>query len=128
MSQLDSGSAIAALDDREIRVIRVDKWNCDVRIKELSAKGRIELARYQESHPNMSTGETVGILAAMGIVDDQGNLVYGLDKLDELLDRNMEALEQIGVAMIDLCKLGPDAPEEAEKNSDPTSGSDSATS
>ena len=76
----------------------------------------------------MSPGELLALLAAVGIVDEQGKVIYGLEKLDELLDRNMEALEVIGMEMIDLCKLGLQAVEEEEKNSEPTSGEGSATS
>ena len=128
MTELGSAVSIAALDDRQTRVIDVEKWGSKVKIKELSAKGRIELARYQKQNPDMSPGELLGVLAAVGIVDDEGKVMYGLDKLDELLEKNMEAIEVIGMAMIDLCKLGEGAVEEAEKNSEPTSGLDSATS
>lgn len=128
MTQFDSQSAISAIDDRQVRVINVEKWGGEVRIKELSAGGRIDLAKYQKAHPDMSPGELLALLAAVGIVDEQGKVIYGLEKLDELLDRNMEALEVIGMEMIDLCKLGLQAVEEEEKNSEPTSGEGSATS
>ena len=109
---------VEAHDLKEERVV-VPEWGGEVRLRELTGAAREE---YGYLISSQKVGEEVdprGIvchLLALSIVDEAGELVFGLEDKDLLQEKSATVLNRLFDAALKLSGLDTDSVEEARKN------------
>lgn len=103
---------ILARDDRRYEVVEVPEWGGSVRIRTLSARERDEfeesiLRRRGQAVEVVMRGMRVR-LAALCMVDEQGNRLFSDDEVEVLADRSAAAIERVFEAAARLNRILPE--------------------
>ncbi|VVE28185.1 hypothetical protein PPN31114_03512 [Pandoraea pneumonica] len=124
---------ILAADDLAVESVPVPEWGGDVRVRMMSGEQRDQLTAMMVAASDASQNVTAvrfgQMVVSLCLVDDDGALLFGADRLDELRKKQPHVIERLALHAIRINGLGPGAVEEAKKPSETIqssgSGSDS---
>lgn len=110
---------ILSADDRPTATVKVPEWKCSVTIRAFSAGDRdaIEMQIASARLENKPVENIRAKIAALIIIDENGNRVFTDAEIPVLAAKSAKALDRIFDAHLKLNKLTEDEADEYEKNS-----------
>lgn len=123
--------AILTASDIQTEVVEVPEWGGSVLVRGLTGAQR---DRFEASMVELKKGKQVlklsnlrAYLAALSIVDEQGQLLFSNEDIEALGNKSCAALQRIWDVARRLSGLSDDDVEELTKNSESDQGDDSAS-
>lgn len=121
-----SKAAILAAVDLKTEDVPVPEWGGTVRVASMSGKSRDEFFGRQPNGSVQYSQFAAAILVAT-IVDENGQVVFDEEDVDALRAKSPVAIERVVAVAMRLNGIGPNATEEAEKNSGAAQSGDSGS-
>jgi hypothetical protein len=102
--------------DLKRQTVRVEAWETDVTVQEMSARQRILINTWADGGEDFAitlTGEKLATVAAWCVIDPEtGSRVFDDDDVSALADKSLGALQELFTAIMGLSAT----PEDAEGN------------
>lgn len=121
-------SAILSKKDLKREKVSVPEWGGDVFVSEMTGEARdeweLELHEYRKDNSRKLKNPSARLVVAT-VVDEDGNLLFTRDDVDEVGKLSCEALDRICRVAQALNKIGAVSIEDAEKNSEAAPGGSS---
>lgn len=111
--------AIMAAVDIAIETVHVPEWGGDVKVRSFSGtqKDQYEQILFNQKDKGEKFYRIRSVICALAIITDEGNQLFDITEIDALGEKSAVALDRVADVARRLSGMGPEAVEDAEKNS-----------